>query len=219
MGDTILVIGNRNYSSWSLRGWLALVKSGAAFEVVRLALDTPEFHDRIGALSPSRRVPVLRHGGRVIWDSLSVAEYANETFAAGALWPADADARAHARSAAAEMHAGLFALRRELPMNCRARGRRVDGSPELARDVARVAALWREARMRFGAGGPWLYGRWSLADAFFAPVASRFQTYGVALEGPEAGYLATALADPDLQSWMAGAEAEDEVIEHEERGR
>lgn len=218
MGETRLVIGNRNYSSWSLRGWLALRKGGAEFAVVRLALDAPEFARDIGRLSPSRRVPVLHHAGRCVWESLAIAEYANETFAAGALWPDEAGARAHARAASCEMHAGFAALRAELPMNCRATDRRVTGSAALARDIERIRGLWRECRRRFGAAGPWLYGRWSIADAMYAPVASRFLTYGIEMDGPEAKYLATALADADLQAWIAAAAQESEVIASEEAG-
>lgn len=218
MGAAVLVIGNRNYSSWSLRGWLALRKSGADFEVLRLPLDTPEFRGEIERWSPSRRVPVLHHAGQIVWDSLAIAEYANEAFAAGALWPEDAGARAHARAAGCEMHAGFAALRVQMPMNCRARGRRVAGDAALARDIARVCALWRECRTQFGAAGPWLYGRWSIADAMYAPVASRFQTYGVAPQGLEAEYLAAALADADLRAWMAEAAAESEVLPGEEAG-
>ncbi len=219
MTQALLIIGNRNYSSWSLRGWLALAKSGAEFEVRRLALGTPAFRSEIGRYSPSGRVPVLHHAGRIIWDSLAIGEYANETFADGGLWPADAAARAHARSAGAEMHSGFAALRAELPMNCRARDRAVVASPALERDVDRIRALWRECRDRFGAGGPWLYGRWSIADAMYAPVASRFLTYGIALDGLEAGYAATVLADADLAAWMSAAAAEPEVLDEEERGR
>lgn len=215
----LLVVGNRNYSSWSLRAWLALRNSGAEFEVLRLPLDTPEFQREIGHYSPSHRVPVLHHGGRVVWDSLAIAEYANETFAAGAMWPEDADARAHARAASCEMHAGFPALRAEMPMNCRAKGRHVDGSAALAADIERVRMLWRECRERFSAAGPWLYGRWSIADAMYAPVATRFRTYGVALEGVEADYHATALADPELRKWVVLAELESEVLEAEEAGR
>lgn len=218
MSAAVLVIGNRNYSSWSLRGWLALRKSGADFETLRLPLDTPEFRRGIERWSPSRRVPVLHHAGRIVWDSLAIAEYANEAFAAGALWPEDAGARAHARAAGCEMHAGFAALRAQMPMNCRARGRRVAGDAALARDIARVCALWRECRTQFGAAGPWLYGRWSIADAMYAPVASRFQTYGVAPQGPEAEYLAAALADADLRAWMAEAAGESEVLPGEEAG-
>ncbi|MGA7965763.1 MAG: glutathione S-transferase family protein [Gammaproteobacteria bacterium] len=219
MTKALLVIGNRNYSSWSLRGWLALAKSGAEFEVRRLALGTPEFRSEIGRYSPSGRVPVLHHTGRIIWDSLAIGEYANETFAGDGLWPTDTAARAHARSASAEMHSGFAALRSELPMNCRARDRRVVASPALEHDVERIRTLWRESREHFGADGPWLYGRWSIADAMYAPVASRFHTYGIELDGLAAEYAATALADSDLEAWMSAAAAEPEVLDEEERGR
>lgn len=218
MNRALLVIGNRNYSSWSLRGWLALVKSGADFEVRRFAFATDEFRLEVSRFSPTARVPVLHHAGRVVWDSLAIAEYANEVFAAGQLWPRDEAARAHARSASAEMHSGFAALRAELPMNCRARGRRVEASRAARRDISRICSLWRECRARFGAGGPWLYGAYSIADAFYAPVASRFATYGVEPQGPEADYLATALTDPHFAAWASAARDETEVVSDDERG-
>lgn len=217
MNGALLIIGNRNYSSWSLRGWLALARSGAEFEVRRLVFGTPEFRREVRRYSPTARVPVLLHAGRVVWDSLAIAEYANEVFAGGSLWPADVGARAHARAASAEMHAGFPALRAELPMNCRARGRRVAPSAAARADIERVRSLWRECRTRFGADGPWLYGSWSIADAVYAPVASRFLTYGVALDGEEAAYMETVLADPDLRAWVTLAAAEAETVTAGER--
>lgn len=218
MESTLLVIGNRNYSSWSLRAWLAMRKAGTPFEIRRLALDTPEFRREIARRSPSRRVPVLHHGDCVVWDSLAIAEYANETFAGGTLWPADPYARAQARSASAEMHSGFAALRARMPMNCRARDRRVAGDAALAGDIDRIAALWAGCRREYGAAGPWLFGRWSIADAVYAPVASRFLTYGVGPRGAAGDYLDTALADPDLRSWMQDAQGEEETLATEEVG-
>ena len=218
MDKPLLVIGNRNYSSWSLRAWLALAKSGAAFDVERLPLDTPRFHADIGRYSPTRRVPVLLHGGRTVWESLAIAEYVNEVFAGGGLWPADEAARAHARSASAEMHAGFAALRAQMPMNCRAQGRSVARTPALARDIARINDLWRECRERFGRAGPWLYGGFSVADAMFAPVVSRFRTYGETLAGAAADYAAAVTDDPQVRAWMAEADREPEVVEADEAG-
>jgi glutathione S-transferase len=219
MNTALIVIGNRNYSSWSLRGWLALKKSGAVFTVKRLAIDTPEFHREIGRYSPTRRVPALHHDGLVVWDSLAIAEYANETFAGGALWPADAAARAQARAASAEMHAGFPALRAQMPMNCRATGRSVPATAELRVDIERVRTIWHACRERFAAAGPWLFGRFSIADAMYAPVASRFRTYGVVLDGIEAAYATQLLGDADVRSWFAAAAVEREVISAEEIGR
>ncbi len=218
MHKPMLVIGNRNYSSWSLRAWLALVKSGAEFDVERLPLDTPRFHAEIGRYSPTRRVPVLLHGERTVWESLAIAEYANEIFAGNGLWPAGEVARAHARSVSAEMHAGFPALRGQMPMNCRARGRSVARTPALARDIERITALWTECRDRFGHAGPWLYGGFSVADAMFAPVVSRFRTYGEALAGPAGDYAAMVMDDPDVSTWMAAAALEPETVEADETG-
>jgi glutathione S-transferase len=153
-----------------------------------------------------------------VWDSLAIAEYANETFAGGALWPEVAAARAQARAASAEMHSGFPALRGQMPMNCRATGRVVPMTPELAQDIDRVRTLWRECRERFAGAGPWLFGRFSIADAMYAPVASRFRTYGVTLDDPEAAYLVHLLADADVRHWFAAAAEEPEVIAAEELG-
>lgn len=216
MARPTLVIGNYNYSSWSLRAWLVLQLAGVEFDTVRLPLDTPEFTRRIDAYSPSRRVPVLRHGERVVWDSLAIAEYANEVLADGTLWPTDAGLRAHARSVSAEMHSGFPTLRSRMPMNCRAR-RRISRDTELDNEIDRILALWGECRQR-AHDGPWLYGRFSIADAMYAPVASRFRTYGVEPVGAAADYMAHALATPEYRLWQSHAEAESETIEHEEVG-
>ncbi|WP_116366139.1 glutathione S-transferase family protein [Parahaliea mediterranea] len=214
-----LVIGNRNYSSWSLRAWLCLRKSGATFQEELLPLDTPEFAARIAELSPSRTVPVLWHGERCVWDSLAICEYINETFAANTLWPQDAGARAFGRSLVAEMHSGYGALRSAMPMNFRARQRRVPSTPALQADIARIIERWASARQRYGADGPWLLGRFSIADAFFAPVAVRFGGYGVALPaGPVADYVRHLRADEAMQEWERAAAAEHWVVEADEVG-
>ncbi|GAB3270544.1 glutathione S-transferase family protein [Parahaliea aestuarii] len=214
-----LVIGNRNYSSWSLRAWLCLRKSGAAFTEELLPLDTPEFARRIGDLSPSRTVPVLWHGERCVWDSLAICEYINETFADGQLWPRDAGLRALGRSLVAEMHSGYGALRAAMPMNFRARQRRVPTSPALEADIARIFQRWTLARQQGAGEGPWLLGTFSIADAFFAPVAVRFGGYGVALPaGPVADYVAHLRADEAMQEWERGAAAESWIVEADEAG-
>jgi len=217
MSDWTLVIGNKNYSSWSLRAWLMLRHLELPFTELRIPLDTPEFHARIGALSPSARVPALIAGKLTVWDSLAICEYAAEI--AGSGWPAASDARAVARAASAEMHSGFAALRAEWPMNVRAKRRDVAPSAAAAADIARVDALWLDCRRRFGSGGPWLFGVYSVADAMYAPVACRFRTYGASGLGSEsAQYLATALADPWLADWTRAAAAESEVVPHDEVG-
>ena len=220
--DTRLVIGNYNYSSWSLRAWLALRRTGIDFETVRVPLDTPEFAARIGDLSPTRRVPVLHHEGLVVWDTLAICEYLAERYPAAALWPDAQPLRALARSACAEMHAGFAALRAALPLNCRARGRSVDYGDAVHTDVARVCAIWDQCRAAAGAlteRGPWLFGSFTNADCFFAPVALRFCTYRIGLVGYASKYVAAVINDPLVGEWIEHARAETDVIEAEEVGR
>lgn len=212
-----LVIGNKNYSSWSLRPWLAARHAGIAFDEIRIALYTPESAAQIRHYSPSGKVPVWCEGDMRVWDSLAICEYLAER--APALWPADAAARAVARSVSAEMHAGFAALRTGMTMNARARGRRVPITPEIAADIDRIEAIWTDCRKRFGAGGPWLFGAFSIADAMFGPVVLRFVPYGVSRPGVVDDYVATWMADAHLQAWMAAAEQESEVLEQFECGR
>jgi glutathione S-transferase len=219
VSELVLVIGNRNYSSWSLRPWILIQHLRLPCREIRIALDTPTFAREIARYSPTLRVPVLVDGELTVWESCAILEYLSE-LAGGAGWPADRAARAVARAVVAEMHAGFAALRTAYPVNIRARGRHVPMNPELAAAIARVDALWSECRQRFGAGGPWLFGGYSAADAMYLPVAFRFQTYGSAGLGAVAReYLAHALADPLLEPWVAAAVAEAETIEHDEAGR
>ena len=219
MSELTLVIGNRNYSSWSLRPWILLRHLGLEFREIRLVLDTPEFAARIGEYSPSGRVPLLIHGEVRIWESIAILEYLSE-FAGGRGWPAPARERALARSAAAEMHAGFATLRGAYPMNIRARDRRVPVSAALAQEIARIDRLWSDCRARCSGEGPWLFGAYSAADAMYLPVAFRFQTYGSAGLGESArAYLSTALADPLTEPWVRFAASESEVIEGDEVGR
>lgn len=214
----LLIIGNKNYSSWSLRAWLAARKANMDVEEKRLPLDTPEFSKEIVHYSPTRRVPVLRDKGRVIWDSLAIAEYANDAYAGGTLWPQDAAVRAIARATTAEMHSGFAALRGGMPMNIRASDRTVVQNEALSTDIRRVIELWRTCRQEFGAEGSWLFGSFSIADAFYAPVTFRFTTYGVPLAAVEQEYVDHVQSDPDVRAWVAAALAETEVIEAEEVG-
>lgn len=208
----LLVIGNKNYSSWSLRPWLLLRETGIAFEEQRLSLDTPEFAREIGALSPNRRVPALRHGDLTIWDSLAICEYVNEAFLANAGWPSDAPARAIARAVSAEMHSGFQALRSHLPMNCRRRSGDFVVNADVQRDIERIAAIWRDCRARFGEGGAFLFGRFSIADAMYAPVVLRFVSYGVALDDGARAYAQAVLGLASMQEWLRDAAAETERL-------
>jgi glutathione S-transferase len=218
MHELTLIIGNKNYSSWSLRPWFLMRQAGIPFHEVRLPLFTPEWYEKIGHHSPSGRVPVLRDGDLVVWDSLSICEYLAERFPEAALWPRDARQRAHARSVACEMHSGFGALRSALPMNCRARHRVVAPTPEVDRDVARIAQIWSDCRTRYGGEGSWLFGSFSIADAMFAPVASRFATYDIEVSGVVADYRDTLLESEPYRDWLAAGEAEIEVIPVDEAG-
>ena len=200
-----LHIGNRNYSSWSMRAWLALAHAGVAFEEV--VHDLPELGEEpaFGAVSPNARVPALDLGdGVVVAESLAICEWAAEH--APSLWPADPKARALARSAASMMHAGFADLRRDAPMNIRRRSDAARMTPEGLRDIAHVDALW--SGWLAASGGPFLFGDWSVADAMFAPVATRFVTYALPRSEASAAYIGAVLGEPHASAWIAGAEAE-----------
>jgi glutathione S-transferase len=214
-----LIIGNYNYSSWSLRPWLLMRHRAIVFREQRLALDTPEFHEQIALYGGASRVPVLMVDGFAIWDTLAIIEYLAEREQPGRVWPVAAPARARARSVCAEMHAGFHALRDALPMNCRATGRRVGLNEAVRADVLRVQEIWSECRSVWGRDGPWLFGEFSAADAMFSPVVSRFATYGIELT-PEAAAYRDALLDlPAMRDWYAAAARESEWLPAEEVGR
>jgi glutathione S-transferase len=213
----ILTIGNKNYSSWSLRPWILLKHLGLAFLERLMPLDTPEFARDVGTISPTRRVPVLEHGALRVWDSLAICEYACEL--AGLGWPREREARAVARAVSAEMHAGFSILRSQWPMNARAEGRRTSANSELAVDIARIEHIWNDCRERFGPDGPWLFGQYSVADAMYAPVVLRFRTYGAQLRDSSRAYMGTVLEDSHMREWLDAARAESWVIESSELGR
>ena len=217
MPPLTLAIGNKNYSSWSMRPWLALRQAGIAFKEVRIPLYWPESAAQLTAWSPSGLVPALHDGEIKVWDSLAICEYLNERFPEHGLWPADLLARAVARSVSAEMHAGFGALRQNMSMNIRARYPDQGRTPECLADIARILAIWTDCRARFGRGGDFLFGRFCIADAMYAPVVLRFQTYGVALTGAARAYAEAILALPALREWVADALAETERIEKFER--
>ncbi len=207
-----LVIGNKNYSSWSMRPWVLLRHFGIPFEEVRVAMFTPGFKEQILRHSPTGKVPCLLDGDLAIWDSLAIAEYLAERHPG--LWPAAPAARAIARAVSAEMHSGFVALREECTMNIRRRVAPRTLSAAGQADVARITALWADCRARYGQGGPYLFGDFSIADAMFGPVAFRFQTYGLPVEGAAADYLAALLASPAMQTLAVEAAAEPEAIAH-----
>jgi glutathione S-transferase len=216
MAGFTLVVGNRNYSSWSLRGYLAARLAGIEFEECFVRLSEPSSRAALLGHSPAGKVPVLKHGDRVVWDSLAIAEYLAEQRPQAGLWPADPDARALARSIAAEMHSGFAALRRHMPMNLRKHLPGRGEGPGVAADIARICALWQDCRSRFGAGGPFLFGRPSAADAMYAPVATRFRTYGVALDPVAKAYVEAVLAWPPFLEWQGAALEEPWIIAEDE---
>jgi glutathione S-transferase len=211
-----LVIGNKNYSSWSFRPWFAMKVAGIAFQETVISLEATDFKVRIVEMSGAGKVPVLVDGDARIWESLAILEYLAEKFPAAALWPRDAAARAHARAIASEMHAGFQALRRQLPMNVR---RPVIPRPleaDAEADVARVDAIWTVCRSRFGAGGAFLYGGFGAADAMYAPVVSRFHTYAVEVSAAARGYMTAVMALPAWTEWSEAARREPWVLPHDE---
>ncbi len=206
MASLTLIIGNKNYSSWSLRPWLFMKHQGVDFDEVLIPLDTPTTRETIDKYGPSGRVPVLRKGALAIWDSLAICEYVAE--ASGGGWPKAAETRAIARSVSAEMHSGFANLRALWPMNARARNRRTAMTGLLQADIGRIDEIWNDCRARFGAGGPWLFGEYSIADAMYAPVALRFNTYGADISQTARWYIASVLEDPVMQEWLAAAKRE-----------
>jgi glutathione S-transferase len=216
MAALTLVIGNRNYSSWSLRAWLLLKHLGLEFEEIVIALDQPDTREQLESLSPSSRVPLLRHGDLRVWDSLAICEYAAELTGGG--WPHAREARAVARSVCAEMHSGFPTLRSLWPMNARARNRHTVITAALEADIERIEEIWNDCRSRFGAGGDWLFGEYSVADAMYGPVVLRFNTYGARISQTARWYMATVLEDAYMQEWLQGARHEPWTIAAEEVG-
>lgn len=211
-----LVIGNKNYSSWSLRAWLLLKHLRVDFEEVNIALYQGDFRQQLLRYSDAGKVPVYIEDGLTVWDSLAICEYFAETYPE--LWPKERAVRARARSVSAEMYSGLLHLRNELPMNCRARNRRVELSAGAVEDIARVDKIWSDCRRQHGGDGPWLFEDFGIADIMFAPVASRFLTYDIGLSGVATEHRDQILSSPLMRQWYREAERETEVIEHAETG-
>jgi glutathione S-transferase len=211
-----LVIGNKNYSSWSFRPWLAMKVAGIAFAETVISLEAKDFKARVTAVSGAGKVPVLIDGDIRIWESLAILEYLAEKFPAAALWPKDAAVRAHARAIASEMHAGFMPLRRHLPMNVwrPVKVRPLDEGSKA--DVARIDAIWSDCRTRYGAAGPFLFGAFSAADAMYAPVIWRFHTYAVDVSAAARAYMSAMMALPAWQEWRDAARREPWVLPHDE---
>jgi glutathione S-transferase len=211
-----LIIGNKNYSSWSFRPWIAMRVAGIAFRETVISLEATDFKERVIKMSGAGKVPVLADGDVRVWESLAILEYLAEKFPAASLWPRDAAARGHARAISAEMHAGFVPLRRQLPMNMwrpvLPRQLDADAKP----NVARIASIWTDCRARFGAGGPFLYGAFGAADAMYAPVVSRFHTYAVEVSVAARDYMRAVMALPAWNEWRHAALREPWVLPHDE---
>ena len=216
MAALTLVIGNKNYSSWSMRPWVLMKQLGIPFEEKKLRFHSSEWDAEIERWSPSRLVPVLWRDDQAIWDTLAIAESLHEWFPAKGVWPKDDAARAFARSASAEMHSGFRDLRTHMPMNIRASHPGKGMKPEVQANIERIERLWREARSRFGAGGPFLFGAFSAADAMFAPVVTRFRTYAVKVTPESARYCQAMLGAPGVRAWLEDAAKEKEFVAEDE---
>jgi len=216
MSNLTLIIGNRNYSSWSLRPWIFLRHHRIGFEEKRVPLFLETTDAQLAGYDSDFKVPVLQHGELVVWDSLAILEYLSEVCLDGGGWPEGRKARAVARSVSAEMHSSFVNVRSELPMNCR---RQFDGirlSQAAEREIGRIGSLWRKCRNQYGRDGQWLFGDFSIADAMFAPVALRFSGYRIPLAGVAADYVETVLNHPGIVEWVEAGRAETEVIEADE---
>lgn len=211
-----LIIGNKNYSSWSLRPWIAMKVAEIPFAETVISLDAADFKQRVGAVSGAGQVPVLVDGDIRVWESLAILEYLAEKFADAGLWPCDAAARAHARAVANEMHGGFQPLRRHLPMNMWRPVIKRELTGEAAANVARIEAMWADCRARFGTGGPFLFGRFGAADAMYAPVVARFHTYGVDVAPGTRAYMEAVMALQAWREWHAAAREERWVLAKDE---
>jgi glutathione S-transferase len=217
MSRPTLIIGNRNYSSWSLRAWLALEATGQQFDEVIIPLGQDNTTEEILRWSPTARVPALKDGEVLLWDSLAICEHLAEAYPEAGLWPTDAGARATARSVVAEMHSGFVALRNHMPMNLRASHPGTGREPGVDEDIARITAIWEQYRTIHGAGGDLLFGHFTIADAFYAPIVSRFLTYGISPGGIAGEYMNAVWALPAMQDWAEKARAEEWSVERYDR--
>jgi glutathione S-transferase len=211
-----LVIGNKLYSSWSLRPWLLLKQFGIAFDEVLIPLHQPNTKSEIRRYSPAGKVPILIEGDIAVWESIAIMDHVGETYDDAEVWPRDPHARAMARSVAAEMHAGFTGLRSACPMNLGKRFAERDRGPAVARYVARITEIFREARGRFGSGGPFLFGEFSAADAMYAPVVTRLDTYSIPVDPLSQDYMKAILSLPAYREWLKAALDEPWVLDFDE---
>ena len=211
-----LIIGNKNYSSWSLRPWIAMKVAGIPFEERVIPLYEPGSREQVLAFSPAGKVPVLVDDDRHIWETLAILEYLAEKFPAAHLWPTDASARSHARVVAAEMHAGFQALRRNCPMNMWLPPKPRPQGEDVMADAARIEALWSDCRARFGQGGQFLFGAFGAADAMYAPVVARFHNYGIPVGKDAHAYMDAVMALPAWAEWCDAGAREPWIMQHNE---
>lgn len=216
MSSLTLVIGNKNYSSWSLRPWLFLRHYNVDFQEKRVPLFVETTEGELVEYDSDFKVPVLKDSDLVVWDSLSILEYVSEVYLDSKGWPGEPEVRSVARSVSAEMHSSFFNVRNELPMNCRKKFDNIKLSQDAEREVGRITSLWRKCRTGYGEGGEWLFGDFSIADAMFAPVALRFSGYNVSLKGIEADYVRSVLGHPAIIEWIEAGKLETEIIEADE---
>lgn len=216
MENLLLIIGNKNYSSWSLRPWIFLKQMGVAFAEKRIALFTDTTDEALAPYGSDSKVPVLVDGELIIWDSLAILEYVSETYLDGQGWPLDRAARATARSMSAEMHSSFIHVRSEMPMNCRKQFNSLSLSAEAQREVERIQSLWNASRAQFADQGPWLFGDYSIADAMYAPIVMRFHGYSVSVDETVAAYMQHVIQQPALQAWIEAGRQEVEVIDEDE---
>lgn len=209
MSDFTLIIGNKNISSWSLRGYLVLKHAGVEFDEVLISLRPKQDREMLNRLTPAGKVPAVKHGDNYIWDSLAIAEYFNDLFPDMNFWPEHIESRAHARSVSAEMHSGFMTLRSLMPMACHNEFEKPDMTGALKQDIDRVIALWSECRKKYADQGSFLFGQYSIADMMFAPVVFRFNSYQIELPQILNDYCQSIIQHPDVQDWLADADPND----------
>jgi glutathione S-transferase len=216
MSDLTLIIGNKNYSSWSLRPWLYMKHQGIEFEEIRVLLFTPEMELQLEPCFSNAKVPVLIDKGYSIWDTLAIMEYLADKFPENVSWPAYIKARATARSVTAEMHSSFMHLRNEMPMNCRVKYSDMNFSEGTEKDIQRIIELWRYCKRLYGQDGKWLFSQFTIADAMFAPIVIRLKHFNIPLEGVEAEYVEMMYNDKYMQQWIKAGQQETEIVEEDE---
>ena len=216
MSNLTLVIGNKNYSSWSLRAWIFLKQNEIEFDEKIIALSTETTSENLSSYNSNFKVPVLKDDGLEVWDSLSILEYISEKYLESKGWPADLNARSIARSVSSEMHSSFPHVRNELPMNCRKKFQNIKLSSGVEREINRIKSLWRQCRNQYGEEGEWLFGQYSIADAMYAPVALRFAGYSIPVDSVEEAYIRSVLKQPGIIEWIEAGKMEKEVIAEDE---